>query len=125
MCYIEFVERKNLRKSFGQFGDVSPELTEIFGNAYLDAPDDTTQADFNLDGFESREVSGLISRKIESVEKISCKKNQELLATHLLFIRTQGRRMNMDEGWQTTVHSPACPTSLCHELHIQACVEDR
>lgn len=122
------MERNNLRKIFGQPGDVSPELTQIFGDAYLDAPDDTTPADFNLDGFESREVSGLVGRKIESVEKISCEKNQELLVAHLLFVRTkgvQGTRMNMDEGWQTTVHSSACPTSLCHELHIQACVEDR
>jgi len=122
------MDKEKLRQRLGEFGDVSDKLAQIFGDAYLDAPDDTFTEDLKLKGFEVREASGLIGRIIESVEKITCQRNQEILGAHLEFIESKGakgRRMDMEEGWQTVIHSTSCSTSLCWDLHVESCLEGR
>ena len=38
---MDVERKKKFREAFGKSGDVSPELAEVFGDAYLDYPDDT------------------------------------------------------------------------------------
>lgn len=124
------MNKEKLRKLFGGEGDVSKGLAGLFGSAYLDHPDDTQDVslEFNIPGFEVRDARSLIQRKIDETPRISCERNHELLTNHLEFMKSMGKRgreMDMEDGWQITIHSMNCPNSVCHELHLEVRVEGR
>lgn len=94
------MDKEGLRKLFGKPGDFNPVTASIFGSAYLDSPDITSE---NIDptlkefagslGLVCNEVSGLVTKALENAPAISCEENQLINAR---FIR--GFITNTDEG---------------------------
>lgn len=125
-----YMDKDKLRHVFGQAGDVNEFLADLFGEAYLDHPDDTFRLPKESvpEGFEITDISEVVRRKIENTERISCERNKELLTNQLEFLRTNGQRgriMDMNESWQAAYHSGSCPDASCEELFLQVMFENR
>src|SRR4030042_3208394 len=117
---------KTLRDAFGQTGDYSPELAAMFGDTYLDHPDDPALEDglgLRQRGFKAYRINDLLDRAIASAPDISCRQNQRLLVDHLRAVRTQSRRgrlLDWEDNWSVNKHLETCHQPLCHRLNNRA-----
>lgn len=119
------MDKDRLRKLFGKTGDFNHGAATLFGRAYLDSPDVTGE---NIDptlketasslGLVCNEVSGLVTKALETAPTISCEENQLINARFV-----QGYITNTDEGitteqiWSTFKHIDSCQNTDCHLLH--------
>ena len=119
-------DREKLRKAFGKSGDVNPELAEMFGQAYLDHPEDTSGARIMPElekvsektGGQFHEVSKLLERALEVAPTISCEEHQETLLRHLKdYLGLEDSPISHEEGFATTKHASACPNQKCRKLN--------
>ena len=101
-----------LRNAFGSDDDFSEELEEMFGEHYLDGPDDTNSGiPPELRSPRVRNISGIVDRIIESTRSISCEDNQSLLRKYIVT-----GDITLEDSFSTTIHSEQCPSDLCHRL---------
>jgi hypothetical protein len=101
-----------VRNAFGMGGDFSQELADIFGDSYLDGPDDAKRVYLgNLDSVQAFDISGILGRKIESTPEIMCQQNQTILQQFL-----NGESKSINELFGTFLHSEKCLDKKCQRL---------
>ncbi|MBI4157384.1 hypothetical protein HY502_00875 [Candidatus Woesebacteria bacterium] len=123
---MDVERKKKFREVFGKTGDVSPELTEIFGDAYLNYPDDTGGEKITPElkelstetGGQFHEISELLKRVEEITPKISCKEHQEILLRHLKdYMGIQDSPISHQEGFATSKHATSCRNQKCQKIN--------
>ncbi len=118
-------DEKELQKLFGKFGDVDPTLEAMFGNAYLDHPDNSTNVPEEMDalaegmGTKVYYVNELVKRAIEEAKEIDCHTAQRLLLQFLDAYTgiTDGGYPSMAEEWQISRHLRNCGNDICYRLN--------
>lgn len=113
--------KENLKNIFGEFGDFSPELEEMFGEIYLDQPDKSRdQVSEELQG-KVLNIGPLIDAAIEHSPIIDCKENQARILNFLNgYIRGENA-VTHDEWWGVMKHIDNCHETLCNRLYKIAC----
>ena len=117
---------RKLREALGKPGDVSPELADMFGGAYLDHPDDTGGSRIPSElveistetGGQFYEISNLLQRAIEAAPAISCEEHQSILLRHLKdFMRLEHSPITHEEGFATAKHVGSCTNQKCRKIN--------
>lgn len=116
-------DKETLRKLFGEMGDVDPFLEAIFGNAYLDHPDDSTNVPDDMKalakgtGTKVFYFNELVKRALETAQVIDCHTNQGLLLKYLDSYINDTPGIGFDEHWQIDHHMETCGDEICYALN--------
>ena len=116
------MKKDELRQIFGKAGDLKPPLEEMFGNAYLDYPDDSERIPQELAGLSVHNVTNLVTRATELAPKINCRTNQSFIVTHVGSYMAGGNSPVTHEAWwQVIKHMDNCNNGPCRTVYMIAC----
>lgn len=109
-------EKNQIRNLFGKEGDFNQGLANLFGDEYLDHPDDTQEgipSEFvnAFDPLVVSNVTNLAKRAIEAAPEIDCQTHQQLLQSVL-----KGGPLSFSDFVSTQNHSRECFNRHCIRL---------
>ncbi len=117
-------QKENLRRMLGHVGDgqIHPQLKLMFGEAYLNGPDDAVEGvppevEQATEGLgRVFNVTGLVDRAIQRAPAISCLDSQRIMIRHLEGYMARTGTMTWEQSWQIERHVLTCIDPRCRRL---------